>query len=384
MMVVAMSDLPPSGDKRVQAILALGKNESHGELLWSLVGSEKGKYKTAAQKALAKLEYAPAAPLWAKLVKGKFMGAPIMSDSHSDCVSESIAPVILKTLQDLLLVIPTRALTYKEVERLNFCFSLMLGKASPQMLKVHRFLAQNINTLAELTREPYYDGDNCQVFHVSDGLSAYTCTPEELAKIPALLLTVSLIYHKDSRLTQLAQELYETYDKSYLMSIFMLALIQDKPEQVYERFSPILNTSQSIFLYHALALLDYRSYPDDYIYKRPEVEGLRALVFWGEYSYSLYDYRFVFKCTVRLDERWLFDLAAIKPDHNIKVTWQSYNRSGILAESYDEMLISLLPLKITNPKLKTVLKDYFSARARMIPVFPSITVYKDAAQRFGF
>ena len=113
-----LEQLPPKGVKREQAILELGKDEANAELLFQLVNTEKGKYKTAAQKALAHLEYAPAAPLWAKLVKGKWMGSNIMSDACSDCVSEQIAPVILKTLSKLLDEGDTKPL---DIEQLNFC-----------------------------------------------------------------------------------------------------------------------------------------------------------------------------------------------------------------------------------------------------------------------
>ena len=75
--MMTLEQLPPKGVKREQAILELGKDEANAELLFQLVNTEKGKYKTAAQKALAHLEYAPAAPLWAKLVKGKWMGSNI-------------------------------------------------------------------------------------------------------------------------------------------------------------------------------------------------------------------------------------------------------------------------------------------------------------------
>ena len=65
--MMTLEQLPPKGVKREQAILELGKDEANAELLFQLVNTEKGKCKTAAQKALAHLEYAPAAPLWAKL-----------------------------------------------------------------------------------------------------------------------------------------------------------------------------------------------------------------------------------------------------------------------------------------------------------------------------
>lgn len=113
---MTLEQLPPKGVKREQAILALGKEEANGELLLQLVNTEKGKCKTAAQKALAQLEYAPAAPLWAKLVKGKWMGSHIMSDACSDCVSEQIAPVILKTLSLLLDEADTKPLEEGQVE----------------------------------------------------------------------------------------------------------------------------------------------------------------------------------------------------------------------------------------------------------------------------
>ena len=60
--MMTLEQLPPKGVKREQAILELGKEEANGELLFQLVNTEKGKCKTAAQKALAQLEYAPAAP----------------------------------------------------------------------------------------------------------------------------------------------------------------------------------------------------------------------------------------------------------------------------------------------------------------------------------
>ena len=199
--MMTLEQLPPKGVKREQAILALGKEEANGELFLQLVNTEKGKCKTAAQKALAQLEYAPAAPLWAKLVKGKWMGSHIMSDTCSDCVSEQIAPVILKTLSQLLDEGDTKPL---EIEQLNFCFHLMLGKASPKMLEVYRFLAENIQRIAQLKRAPAYSRDDCTSWWITDGLRIWDATPKEKEKIPAVVLTASLIRNPDERLQALA------------------------------------------------------------------------------------------------------------------------------------------------------------------------------------
>ena len=50
------------------------------------------------------------------------------------------------------------------------------------------------------------------------------------------------------------------------------------------------------------------------------------------------------------------------------MTWQTYNRGGVLYESYDEMFISLLPRKVENPELRRVLRDYFHIRSQKVKV----------------
>ena len=378
--MITLEQLPPKGVKRENAILELGKDEANGELLYQLVEIEKGKCKTAAQKALAQLEYAPAAPLWAKLVKGKWMGSHIMSDACSDCVSEQIAPVIQKTISQLLDEGDTKPL---EIGQLNFCFHLMLGKASPKMLEVYRFLAENTHRIAQLKRAPVYSRDDCTSWWITDGLRIWDATPKEMEKIPALVLTASLIRNPDERLQALADELNDRYGGSWLIPTLMKAIITQPKEQVYETYSPLLGTPKASYLLNALGLLDYRSYPDGWTFERSGPDGLRALIFWGDYSYGTYDTRFVFERCVDLDERWLFDLAKAPEDRKPTVTWQTYNRGGVLYESYDEMLISRLPRKVENPELRRILRDYFRIRSEKVKVEESITVYKDAAERFG-
>ena len=128
--MMTLEQLPPKGVKREQAILELGKEEANGELLLQLVNTERASAKQLLRRLWHSWSMPPAAPLWAKLVKGKWMGSHIMSNACSDCVSEQIAPVILKTLSQLLSEADTKPLEDKQVEQLNFCFYLMLGKAS--------------------------------------------------------------------------------------------------------------------------------------------------------------------------------------------------------------------------------------------------------------
>ena len=288
--MMTLEQLPPKGVKREQTILELGKDEANGELLFQLVNTEKGKCKTAAQKALAQLEYAPAAPLWAKLVKGKWMGSHIMSDACSDCVSEQIAPVIQKTISQLLDEGDTKPL---EIGQLNFCFHLMLGKASPKMLEVYRFLAENTHRIAQLKRAPVYSRDDCTSWWITDGLRIWDATPKEKEKIPAVVLTASLIRNPDERLQALADELNDRYGGSWLIPTLMKAIITQPKEQVYETYSPLLNTPKKDYLFNALGILHYRCYPEDWTFERLGPDGMIALIFWGDYSYGSYDTRFM-------------------------------------------------------------------------------------------
>lgn len=228
-----------------------------------------------------------------------------------------------------------------------------------------------------------YSRDDCTSWWITDGLRIWDATPKEKEKIPAVVLTASLIRNPDERLQALADELNERYGGSWLMPVFMKAIITQPKEQVYETYSPLLDTPQKGYLFHALGMLHYRCYPEGWIYERLGPDGMIALIFWGDYSYGTYDTRFMFERYVELDERWLFDLAKDPEGRKPTVTWQTYNRGGVMYGSYDEMFISLLPRKVENPELKRILRDYFRIRSEKVKVEESITVYKDATERFG-
>ena len=67
----------------------------------------------------------------------------------------------------------------------DFCFHLMLGKASPKMLEVYRFLAENTQRIAQLKRTPVYSDDDCTSWWITDGLRIWDATPKEKEKIPS-------------------------------------------------------------------------------------------------------------------------------------------------------------------------------------------------------
>ena len=349
-----VNDLPEKGAKREQAILRLGSDEANGPVLFELAQTEKGKCKTAAQKALALLEYEAASPLWAKLAKGKFMGIAILTDSCSNCVSESIAPVIKERLSSLLNESTQRPFTYKEYEQLNFCFALMLGKDFPQMLEIYRYLASNIKLVSKFKHEPLYDGDKCQTFAICDDLMLYQSTQSEIAKIPAIILTASIIKNPSDKLIALAHELYENNHDSFLTPVFMADIITKDAAYVFEHYSPLLGSKKEVYLFNALGMLNYKYYPDDWTYWRSRPDnGMEAHLFWTNYRYGTYEVRTYKIRHVTFDQRWYGLLATNPLERKPKVTWQQYNRSGVLYESYDEMLLSILPPKIDDAAPKS-------------------------------
>ena len=379
-----LSDLPEKGAKREQAILRLGSDEANGPVLFELAQTEKGKCKTAAQKALALLEYEAASPLWAKLAKGKFMGIAILTDSCSNCVSESIAPVIKERLSSLLNESTQRPFTYKEYEQLNFCFALMLGKDSPQMLEIYRYLASNIKLVSKFKHEPLYDGDKCQTFAICDDLMLYQATQSEIAKIPAIILTASIIKNPSDKLIALAHELYENNHDSFLTPVFMADIITKDAAYVFEHYSPLLGSKKEVYLFNALGMLNYKYYPDDWTYWRSRPDnGMEAHLFWTNYRYGTYEVRTYKIRHVNFDPRWYSLLATNPLERKPRVTWQQYNRSGVLYESYDEMLLSILPPKIDDAALKAQLYDYFKVRSEHHKVADSISVYKDALKYYA-
>ena len=70
------------------------------------------------------------------------------------------------------------------------------------------------------------------------------------------MLTASLIRNPDERLQALADELNERYGGNWLMPVFMKAIITQPKEQVYETYSPLLDTPQKGYLFHALGTYD--------------------------------------------------------------------------------------------------------------------------------
>jgi hypothetical protein len=365
--------LPEKGEKRLRAISELAHDEKNAAALAELAETEKGKCKTAAQKALARLDYKPAAALWKKLAAGKYMGEAVLMPSCSDCVSDAVAPVVFSNFSSLCALPPGTALDATQFDTFKFSLSLMLGKGTSAMQDVYRLAAARADWMSRLQRKPASKDDKPSFLMITDDfLRFWDATPDELAKIFPAVLAASIVKSRDTRLMDLAEELYAKHGGPWLIPVFMKAILTEPPESVFDSFSKFLEDAPSAtLLYNVLGMI---------IYSEAKQEN-QAVVRWGTYSYGALDTRCSFGQPVRLDERWIWKLIE-KPDETKPVvTMQTYNRGEVKYQDYDEMLLALLPRKTQNADLKNALRNYFTLRAKSGD--GQTTLYSDALERFS-
>ena len=336
------------GEKKIQAILSLGNDPENGDFLLSLANSEKGKIKQAAMQALANFDYLPAIPLWQKLIKTKNKGENVFIKSTADSISDIVADEFYKFLLALFKQKDGYVLTEKEITNFKTYLSLMLGKASEKMRELYLLAAQNADKLSTFNFEA-----NLKGLLINDYIHFYDPIPEDIKKIFPAVLSMSIVKGMDNRLVELAKELYATYKSNWLSPVFISELLSQPSENVFNTFSSYLKDENATYLYDTFGALYFDN----------ETKRHIALLFWGQYKYGETDTRFVFTRPLyeNLDERWF---AFLTEKHIEKVTLQAYNRSGVLYESYDEMLAEIIPQPLYNENIKQQLQTYFIRREK--------------------
>lgn len=355
--------------KRTREIETLGKHEENAERLMELVQREKGKCKIAALKALAQLDYLPAATLWQELVKEKFLNEFILMPSCSDCVSDVIAPVLYDYYTSLFSLPPETALNdYMRQIELRTSISLMLGKGTGEMQKVYRLAADHGAWMRQIRQEPKNPWDNPSTWVFSTGnLRIWNSTPDELEKLFPAILTASILRSEDQRLMDLADQLYHQYGGCWLMPKFMAAILTKPTQQVFREYETFLKDDHlHVYLYNVFGLLNH----DKGTYE--------ARFSWGNGQPPTELY---IKRTIALDEQWLFRLAKDPKKTKPMVTLQSHHRIAEKNQDYDEMLLALVPKALKDGPLKRAMSSYFTIRATFDA--PDSGLYQEALKRFG-
>ncbi|NDV95242.1 hypothetical protein D0T84_09950 [Dysgonomonas sp. 521] len=347
-----LNTLPPKGEKRVQAITALGTDIKNAETLFTLSNTEKGNCKQAAMMALARFDYTPAIPLWKKLLKSKTKGEKILMESTADSVSDVIANEIYSFLSALFEKPDDYTLTSAELENLKTYISLMLGKASGKMQEVYTLTAQNSDKFSTFTIN-----ENTEALIINDYLRFFSISREDKKKIFPAILSMSILYNPDDRLIKLADELYATYQANWLSPVFMKALLVLPAKNVFDEFHKHLSNNESAtYIYDTLGAL----------YFNEKEQRHQALLFWGQYKYGEVDTRISRNKPLfgNLYEEWFSLLTSTPQQEKPSVTLQAYNRGGVLYDAFDEMLVEIIPYPVQNEQLRQQLCDYFIKREK--------------------
>jgi len=347
-----LNTLPPKGEKRVQAIIDLGTDIKNTDILFTLSNTEKGNCKQAAMKCLAQFDYAPANPLWKKLLKSKTKGEKILMESTVDSISDIIADEIYSFLSKLFENPDGYSLTYSEFDDLKSYISLMIGKAGDRMREVYMLAACNMDKFSTFSFN-----EDSKALIINDYLRFFTVTQEEKKKIFPAILSMSILFNTDERLMLLADEVYAANNSNWLSPVFMKALLTQPAKKVFDEFSPYLSNSQSAaYLYDTLGALCFNEKEQQH----------QALLFWGQYKYGELDTRITRNKALfeNLHEDWFLLLTSNSEKEKPSVTLQIYNRGGVLYEAYDEMLVEIIPYPIRNESLRKNIYDYFVKREK--------------------
>lgn len=348
------------GEKKVEAILSLGKNVKNAALLLSLTSAEKGRYKQAALQALVKFDYQPAMPVWKKLLKSKSKGEKIFLEETSDATSDIIAQEFIDFLSRLLSHADKYSLTDKDWTSFKTYLSIILGKGSPKVQELFILIAQNMEKLSNLIYQVAHKG-----LSINSYLHFYDPSIDDVKKIFPAVLSMSILKSKDKRLLELAREIYSKHQGNWLSPVFMAALLTKPSPEVYEKFASHLKNPEGAYLRDTLGVLFFDK----------KTQRHCGLLFWGQYEYGVIDTRCSFKTPLfeNLDERWFADLTENTQD---KVCLQAYNRGGVWYEAYDEMLVEILPQTLHDKSIKQNLEEYFIKREQQHNGFS--TVYLEA------
>lgn len=333
------------GNDKYQAIKNLAHDPNNAHALLALSHSEKSYFKDEALRGLACCQLEEALPIFQKLLKSKSKGEKILLHGTSDMLSDLVAEKAEKFFMQFFAHKINHHVTPQEFQEFQVWHSLILGKASENMQNIYRLFAKH--------------QDKFTTFYIKWAINEHfrfyntgNITPENLAKVFAQTLALSIIRNPDERLIILANELSEQYGKNWLTAQIIGAFLTQKSSVVFEKYSPLLQNQNKAYVLDALALIYFNQKEGQYT----------AVARWGNYHDERNDTQTYFSRAIfePLDERWLDVLIQIKPQ---KVPLQTHFSVlagvAVVYESYDQLLQALLPTVFKNPAIKEKMVAYF-------------------------
>lgn len=356
-----MSDIfKLKGQQKIKAIQSLPINTENAELFLKLSQSSKGTAKTLALTALAQLEYAPALPMWQKLLCQKDRGEEVFMKSCADDISELIAPKIWQFFAGLF---ARGRMSVSDYEEFHRCLCLMLGKSSDEMLKVYRLLADNAHKMDKQVMPKGRLG-------TVDFFVPAMDDPCERSKIFPILLSKSIIVSRQPKLIALANELYQAHGGAWLIAVFVADLMTLGAKAVFDKYAYLTDGFE--YVLNGLSLVHW----DNASHCHQAVCDIARHGDDGAYV-SQYQSVALFE---NLDERW-FDVLINSPHRDHEVVLQAYAVMGVLYVHYDQMLGELLPNAFGDDAIKERLVVYFKHRWQTHD--GTSTLYLDVFQQLG-
>lgn len=337
------------GQKKIEAISALGQNPDNVELLLSLLETEKKDAKDAVLQALINFDTPVTLPLWDKMLKSKNKGEKILMYATSQIISDLVAEKFTAFLGKILQ--KSESLDEKQFREFTLFFSVSLGKSGEKMFDLFRFLAKNedkICSLLEAKTIPYVGGKKLEI---NDFLRFNNPSEKQKKKIFPLLLTLSIIRNPDEKLLNLASELYQIYGDNWLIPKLMASLLTNPADKVYDEFSPFLYQKEKEYIVDTLAIIYFSGKENRHI----------AVAQWGNYEYGQMDSRTAFYAPLfeNLSEKWFVDLTEIQPEPPLLQIYYSKGVGGVMFHSFEQMLADLVLNSFENQNIKQKLIGYF-------------------------
>lgn len=177
-------------------------------------------------------------------------------------------------------------------KKLSQLFAAMIGKTSDAMLTVYKRLAET--NLFSILKDTEHPNEPCILSYWNAPMWEMSREPCHLAYVDRLLMK-SILFTEDSKLYQLAWELYQEHGESFLPSAFVASLLSRDGKSVFSAFSHYLTANQKKAGRHAMmeafASLSYDTEWDSYVLTAVFQEAYRGEEFivkrkiYGEFDF---------------------------------------------------------------------------------------------------
>lgn len=360
--------LLPKAEKIVReaVITALRHKPENETLLFDLVKTEKGACKQAAQYALCFFHSNKTYNYWKTTLKKETnQCVKILNFVSSEMISDIIAENLMELFHE---IIKKGKVDKTQISQFWAYCNMMLGKDSEKICDLYYFLGEQKEKLdfigipenSNPIGDNYYMNGNVPV----GKRSRLEKGSYNIVDLFSDILTDAIIYAKENqkRLNELARELYKRYREPFAPAAFLIGLLEDKKEEVFETFSPLFmrgdstkkeSKEQKKLRSSLMSILGMISYNKD------TKEQAIVQYFWN--SVKEQNISKIIPLKESLDERWYAVFVDPKLEKKGTVYYTAANGYYSTTTNFDRILMDLADL--SSEVCIDILGEYFCKRA---------------------